>query len=85
MIKKRKYILLSAIFGAALLLTGCGAGMQSSTFQQQIDEVRATADEALRTANTADYQAHIAKNMADEALSNQHRMMKKRGMKSMMK
>ena len=87
MIKYCRYALLSAAAGAVLLLIGCAGAtpQQMDEFQQQLNEVRAIADEALRTANTADYQAHQAKTMADEALSGNNRMMKKLGMKKMMK
>lgn len=83
MIKNCRSILLAV--GAAGLAAGCAPGVT----MQQLEEVRATADEALRTANTADYQAHQAKTMADEALTgirmhtSKNRKMK--GMGSMMK
>ncbi len=80
MIKYCRYALLSAGAGATLLLTGC-AGVT----HHQLHEVREIAEEALRMANTADYHAHQAKTMADEALTGNHRVMKKLGMKSMMK
>ncbi len=80
MIKYCRYALLSAVAGAAFLASGC-----ASVTQQQLSEVKEIAEEALRTANTADYQANQAKTMADEALTQNHHMMKKMGMGEMMK
>ena len=82
MIKYYRYALLSSMLSAVLLTTGCAGGAAMS---QQMSDVREIAEEALRTANTADYQAHQAKTMADKALSQNLRVMKKLGMKKMMK
>ena len=81
MIKQCRHGLLAAATGAAFLLVGGCAANNTA----MIDEVRGTADEALRTANTADYNAQTAKQMADQALTDIRRVMKKLNMKSMMK
>ena len=85
MIKNCRSILLATVVGAAGLTAGCAPGVTP----EQLEEVRAIADEALRTANTADYQAHQAKSMADQALTDlrmhKNKMKKKKGMRSMMK
>ena len=85
MIKYCRSTLLSASAGAVFLVAGCAP----SVTPEQLSEVQQIAEEAMRTANTADYQASQAKSMADEALTaTRHmkmKMMKKRGMKSMMK
>ncbi len=75
-----RYYTLSVSAVAALLLSGCAC-----VSQQQVDEVRAIAEEALRTANTADYHAHQAKTMADEALAGSHRALKNLKIRGMMK
>ncbi len=86
MIRHYRHTLLPVIAGAALLMGGCGVTPEQLSEVRAIAEgARSVADEALRTANTADYQAHQAKIMADEALTNQQRIMKKLGMKKMMK
>ena len=74
---------LATIVGVVLLTSGCG--VQQAQLDAQLSEVREIAEEALRTANTADYHAHQAKTMADEALTKQRMMKKKRHMKKMMK
>lgn len=77
--------MLATVVGAAGLTVGCAPGVTP----EQLDEVRAIADEALRTANTADYQAHQAKTVANEAytglMMHKSKMDKRKGMKSMMK
>lgn len=83
MIKHCRSASLAAVIGAVSLLTvGCAASGGSN---MAMDEVRAMAEEALRTANSADYQAQQAKAMAQEASEHMHMMMKKKGMRSMMK
>lgn len=78
MIKNCRSILAAAVVGAAALTAGCASGVS----HHELAEVRATADEALRMANTADYHAHQAKIMAHEAMGG--KKMHKR-MKGMMK
>ena len=81
MIKYYRYTLVPSILGVAFLATGCAGG----SHHQHLSEVREIAEEALRTANTADYQAHQAKSMADQALTQNLRVMKKLGLKAMVK
>ncbi len=79
--KSLKGIALVSLLASATLLSGCGA---SNAMKMQMDEVKATADEALRTANTADYNAAVAKDMADEALTMMQRKGMRKGKKGMM-
>ena len=72
MINNCKHALLPAVVGATFLVAGCGP----TVTPEQLSEVQQIAEEALRTANTADYQASQAKAMADKALT-KTRMMKK--------
>lgn len=92
MIKKLRHtFLVAAVAGAGCLISGCGP--TQAQLDEQLGQIRDIADEAMRTANTADYQAALAKDMADEALTKMRRMMmkdsmmmkKRKMMKSMMK
>ena len=71
---------LFSLITAGLLITGCGG-----TNQIQLDEVKQIAEEALRTANTADYHASQAKTMADETADELRQHQKMHKMKRMKK
>ncbi len=79
---KLKPLALFFVIFAAALISGCGGGAaMHMEMDEKMNEVRATAEEALRTANTADYNASVAKQLADEAMT----MMQMRMMKGKMK
>lgn len=70
---------------AALLLGGCAPNTMMMEEQQMM--MQSEIDAAMRKANSADYNAGIAKSMADEALTKINMMeagMMKRGMKHRM-
>lgn len=90
MSKKKIYV--CAIVPAVLLLSGCqtGGGAMSGDAMMMEEKhmmMQSAVDAAMRQANTASYNANVAKQMADEALSKVNMMqshMEKRGMKMKM-
>lgn len=80
--KSSKAFALLSLIGIATLLIGCGP---SKMQMEQMEQIRATADEALRTANTADYNAAVAKDLADEAMTMMQSRKMMKGKKMMMK
>ena len=83
MTKNFRNTLLAVAAGAVCIAGGCAP--QNMATQEQLNEVRMVADESMRTANTADYQAQQAKAMADEALTKMRQMMRNPMMMKMMK
>jgi hypothetical protein len=53
-----------ALAGTVVIATGCTVSSTTGTGANPLDEVREIANEALRTANTAGYNASVAKEMA---------------------
>lgn len=83
--KLKKIYAYGLVAVATLFLSGCGGNQMMMEEQQMM--MQSSIDAAMRKANTADYKAGIAKQVADEALDKVNMMysrMKMRGMKDKM-
>lgn len=88
-----KRITASLTLASALSLSGMSGCTNHAMMEQHMEsmkmEMMMMVDEAMRKANTADYNAGVAKSMADEAMNKtemmNHMMMKKGMEMEMMK
>ena len=74
----KKLIATLSLAVATLLLAGCNNSAMMMEQEKMMMDMRSSIDEAMRMANSADYKASQAKDMAGEAMSMMHKMMMKK-------